>query len=72
MNYIATQLDDGFLKDSQIWNELVRRYLILTPGIVKNNPIVIFDNLDRFKPNFDDKVYLDVFDENKGSIGTYC
>lgn len=49
---MATKLDggDNQLRGKDLWNHLIHRYFVTSPGLIKNNAEIIFANLDLTKP----------------------
>lgn len=51
-NHIAKKLDgtSKSLRGEKLWNKLLERYFILSPELIKNNPVTIFENLNLTRP----------------------
>ena len=51
-NHIAKKLDGTpkSFRGKKLWNKLLERYFILSPELVRNNPVIIFENLDLTRP----------------------
>ena len=49
LNHIAKNIGDDF-RHKQLWNGLVTRYFVISPGLIKNNNLIIFENLNEIYP----------------------
>ena len=57
------------IRDNKLWNQIINRYFLISPGLIKNNPIKIFKNLAMVLPLPKSKSKsIDLFNENNGLI----
>ena len=70
-NHIAKKVGNKF-KDKKLWNKMVRRYFIISPGLIKNNNLIIFENLNlTYPPRKEEIKSKDKFIEKKAEIEIY-
>ena len=52
MNSIGFILDGtgASFKDQALWNLLIERYFVISPGLIRANPQTIFSNLELARP----------------------
>lgn len=50
---ISLKLDktEHQMRGKDFWNHLIHRYFVNSPGLLKTNPQVIFNNLELSRPN---------------------